>query len=189
MEMLRTSRRTLLSVGLAAMLALLPTTAAVAQAQGASQRHATLSVPVTGAAKDGSGTFSGTLNVQRFANQGGKVVAIGTLVGSMTPTGAAAAAATAVPTIVQAVAVPVDAAATTGTCEILNLVLGPLDLNLLGLQVHLNQVVLNITAVPGAGNLLGNLLCAVAGLLDGPPLPGANQIIPPPLNPLLANKP
>jgi hypothetical protein len=27
---------------------------------------------------------------------------------------------------------------------------------------------LNITAVPGAGNLLGNLLCAVAGLLDGP---------------------
>ena len=56
--------------------------------------------------------------------------------------------------------------ATTGTCEILNLVLGPLDLNLLGLQVHLNQVVLNITAVPGAGNLLGNLLCAVTHLLD-----------------------
>jgi len=24
-----------------------------------------------------------------------------------------------------------------------------------------------ITAVPGAGNLLGNLLCGVAGLLDG----------------------
>jgi hypothetical protein len=28
-------------------------------------------------------------------------------------------------------------------------------------------VVLNITAVPGAGNLLGNLLCAVANLLNG----------------------
>jgi hypothetical protein len=27
--------------------------------------------------------------------------------------------------------------------------------------------VLNITAVPGAGNLLGNLLCAVANLLNG----------------------
>ncbi len=25
-----------------------------------------------------------------------------------------------------------------------------------------------MTAVPGSGNLLGNLLCAVAGLLDGP---------------------
>jgi len=46
-------------------------------------------------------------------------------------------------------------------------VLGPLDLNLLGLMVHLNRVVLDITAQSGAGNLLGNLLCAVAGLLDG----------------------
>ena len=52
-------------------------------------------------------------------------------------------------------------------CDILNLVLGPLDLNLLGLEVHLNQVVLDIVAVTGAGNLLGNLLCAVVGLLDG----------------------
>ena len=52
-------------------------------------------------------------------------------------------------------------------CDILNLVLGPLDLDLLGLQVHLDRVVLNIVAQSGAGNLLGNLLCAVAGLLDG----------------------
>ena len=49
----------------------------------------------------------------------------------------------------------------------LNLVLGPLDLNLLGLEVHLSRVVLNIVAVTGANNLLGNLLCAVTGLLDG----------------------
>ena len=56
---------------------------------------------------------------------------------------------------------------TAASCDILNLVLGPLDLNLLGLEVHLNQVVLDIVAVSGAGNLLGNLLCAVAGLLDG----------------------
>ena len=46
------------------------------------------------------------------------------------------------------------------------LVLGPLDLNLLGLMVHLNQVVLDISAQPGAGNLLGNLLCAIANLLN-----------------------
>lgn len=52
-------------------------------------------------------------------------------------------------------------------CDVLNLVLGPLDLNLLGLQINLNRVVLDIVAVPGPGNLLGNLLCAVAGLLDG----------------------
>jgi hypothetical protein len=52
-------------------------------------------------------------------------------------------------------------------CGILHLELGPLDLDLLGLVVHLDQVVLDISAEPGAGNLLGNLLCAIAGLLDG----------------------
>ena len=52
-------------------------------------------------------------------------------------------------------------------CPILHLELGPLDLNLLGLRVQLNQVVLDITAERGPGNLLGNLLCAIAGLLDG----------------------
>lgn len=63
-------------------------------------------------------------------------------------------------------------ASRAAACDVLNLVLGPLDLNILGLRVQLNQVQLDITAVPGAGNLLGNLLCAVAGLLDGGPLAG-----------------
>ncbi len=63
-------------------------------------------------------------------------------------------------------------AANAAACDILNLVLGPLDLNLLGLEIHLQRVVLDIVAVAGAGNLLGNLLCAVAGLLDGGPLAG-----------------
>ena len=58
------------------------------------------------------------------------------------------------------------AAAQAGACDILHLALAPLDLDLLGLQVHRDKVVLNIVAQSGAGNLLGNLLCAVAGLLD-----------------------
>ena len=62
-------------------------------------------------------------------------------------------------------------------CNILNLVLGPLDLNILGLKVHLNRVLLNIIAESGVGQLLGNLLCAVAGLLDAGPLGGLlNQL-------------
>ena len=52
------------------------------------------------------------------------------------------------------------------TCDILHLVLGPLDLDLLGLQVHLDRVVLDIVAQSAAGQLLGNLLCSVAHLLD-----------------------
>jgi hypothetical protein len=62
-------------------------------------------------------------------------------------------------------------------CDILNLSLGPVDLNLLGLQVHLDNcnngpVTLDITAVSGGG-LLGNLLCNVDNLLNNPSNPNA----------------
>ena len=53
------------------------------------------------------------------------------------------------------------------TCPVLHLELGPLDLDVLGLRVQLNQVVVNINSIPEPGNLLGNLTCAVAHLLDG----------------------
>lgn len=63
-------------------------------------------------------------------------------------------------------------------CDVLNLDLGPLHLDLLGLVVDLAPVVLDITAVPGPGNLLGNLLCAVVSLLDFPGLLGViSQIL------------
>jgi hypothetical protein len=67
--------------------------------------------------------------------------------------------------VVQTVQLPVSAS--QASCPILSLTLGPLHLNLLGLVVDLNQVVLNITAQPGPGNLLGNLLCSLANLLNG----------------------
>jgi hypothetical protein len=54
-------------------------------------------------------------------------------------------------------------------CLILDLVLGPLDLNLLGLMIHLDRVHLRITADP-EGGILGSLLCSLAG---GPPPPPA----------------
>lgn len=54
------------------------------------------------------------------------------------------------------------------SCGILLLDLGPLHLDLLGLVVDLNEVVLDITGQTGSGNLLGNLLCALTGLLDVP---------------------
>lgn len=60
----------------------------------------------------------------------------------------------------------------TIACDVLNLDLGPLHLDVLGLVVDLAPVVLDITAVPGPGNLLGNLLCAVVSLLDFPGLLG-----------------
>jgi hypothetical protein len=57
---------------------------------------------------------------------------------------------------------------TRGVCDILHLELGPLDLNLLGLEVVLDDcaggpVVVDITGERGRGNLLGNLLCGLLG--------------------------
>ena len=142
-------------------------------------------IPVAGSLKDGTGTVAGQLNITRFeVKKDGKVrtlYAVGTFTGQITDAAGAVLASGG-----QEIALPVDvarsgadsgpsglrstsalAAAQLAACDILNLVLGPLDLNLLGLEVHLNQVVLDIVAQSGAGNLLGNLLCAVAGLLDG----------------------
>jgi hypothetical protein len=59
-----------------------------------------------------------------------------------------------VPTAGRAAQVP------AATCTILDLVLGPLHLDLLGLIVDLNRVHLTITANP-AGGVLGRLLCSL----------------------------
>ena len=78
---------------------------------------------------------------------------------------------------VTAPATPGQSTTVTGTqggaCDILNLSLGPVNLNLLGLVVNLDNcnngpVTVDVTAVPGAGNLLGNLLCNLANLLNTP---------------------
>jgi hypothetical protein len=67
-------------------------------------------------------------------------------------------------------------AAQSATGNILHLSLGPVDLNLLGLEVSLDNcaggpVTVDVGAQPGPGNLLGNLLNSLTHLLDGP----ANQ--------------
>jgi len=60
-----------------------------------------------------------------------------------------------------------DAVANDDTgSEVLMLDLRGLNLNLLGLDVSLSEVVLDVSAVEGEDNLLGNLLAAVTGLLD-----------------------
>jgi hypothetical protein len=61
-----------------------------------------------------------------------------------------------------AFSVPVQAvAAQAPTCSVLDLVLGPLHVDLLGLVVDLNKVHLTITANP-AGGVLGSLFCGLA---------------------------
>jgi len=115
------------------------------------------------------------LTVTGFSVVNNAIVATGTLTGSVLNR-----AGNVIGTVSQAVQVPL--ASTQGTCTVLTLTLGPLDLNLLGLQVHLNQVVLTITADP-AGGILGQLLCSLAGGLN---LGGTLQQIVGLLNQILA---
>jgi len=106
-----------------------------------------LSTPATG-------TVTGALlDITSFSRQGSSFSATGTISDA------------AGNVLANAVTFPMTIA--DATCEILDLELGPLDLDLLGLVVHLDRVNLEITAEQGPGNLLGNLLCAIAGLLDG----------------------
>jgi hypothetical protein len=58
-----------------------------------------------------------------------------------------------------------------GECQVLHLVLGPVHLDLLGLVVDLNKIVLDVTAIPGT--LLGNIFCQLTTPPPPPPPPPA----------------
>jgi hypothetical protein len=125
----------------------------------AQRRDSGITMPVTTIA-DSAVQFTGTFDLNRFVATDNGVAAVGTITGTLVD------ALGTTTTVVRTVVIPVEIA--QATCDILHLELGPLNLDLLGLVVNLNQVVLDIDAQAGAGNLLGNLLCAIVGLLDSP---------------------
>jgi len=116
-----------------------------------------VSVPVTGTTSKG-GKFTGTFAIKQFSVVNNQIVAVGTLTGTIQN-----GVGNVIGTILKTISMIVTFHG--ATCDILHLELGPLDLDLLGLQVHLDKVVLDITADP-SGGLLGSLLCAVANLLN-----------------------
>jgi hypothetical protein len=139
-----------------------------------------------------NGKFQGTATITQFANSGGKLVALGTLTGAiMDSTGnvvqsvaanfsapvsttsgptaapASASASGAASKTAGAAPPPAVTVAAAASCSILNLQVGAIHLDLLGLTLDTNQIMVNLTAVPGAGTLVGNLLCNVSHLLEG----------------------
>jgi hypothetical protein len=143
-----------------------------------------LALPVSGSVV-GGGVFDGTLTINRFARENGQLVAIGFVRGTITN-----AAGAVLQTGMRTVTLPVTVSSgvansaswavepglvpaawgggnggrwmTVQSCGILHLELGPLELNLLGLTVNLNRVVLDIGGAPG---LLGQLICQLLGIL------------------------
>ncbi len=55
---------------------------------------------------------------------------------------------------------------TQAVCDILLLDLAPIHLDLLGLVLDTSQITIDLSAQSGSGKLLGNLLCALLGILD-----------------------
>ena len=138
--------------------------------------NTSFSTPITATGTNALGqtlTFAGQFTLGSFQVVNGQLAAVGTVTGTLTN-----GATGEVTQITQQVILPLLGAQATGSCQILLLELGPLDLNLLGLMVHLDRVVLDVTAQSGPGNLLGNLLCGVAHLLDSnASLSGVAQVL------------
>ena len=90
----------------------------------------------------------------------------GQLVASGTATATVKGQTTTVPfTAPVNIALSEDQSAATD-CPVLDLTLGPINLDILGLVVETSPICLQIIAHPGE-ELLGDLLCSVAHLLDG----------------------
>jgi hypothetical protein len=139
-----------------------------------------LSVPITGSVT-GGGSFAGTLSIQRFAASGSATVAVAAIVGAVVnaPGGGR--------TGVRAnVSLPVTVTAAVGAAYrprgsafdgqgflfvsqacggALNVSIGGSAVNIMGVQVMLDPVVLDIGA--HSGGLIGSLVCQILGLPGG----------------------
>ena len=61
-----------------------------------------------------------------------------------------------------------------GKCDVLYLDIQPITLNLLGLEAETSAITVDINAIPGEENILGNLVCP-AGAADGSPAAVATE--------------
>jgi len=169
--------RALTYVTLAAFAIAMLITPPVSSAQTTPPTHGALTVPITGAkavvpGSNAASNFTGSFTIQQFIAQDDKLFAVGTVVGH-TATGRDIVAHGVQAEVTDIRSIGSETASNASgfqlaqaSCPILHLALGPINLNLLGLVVTTNQIVVDIVAQPGPGNLLGNLLCAVANLLN-----------------------
>jgi len=102
------------------------------------------------------------LKITSVTNDNGQLLASGTL-------GGQAFTAPVTLSIADTPTAPTGTAAAQAVpaTPILDLSLGPIHLDVLGLKVDTSKICLKIAAQPGNGNLLGNLLSDVANLLNG----------------------
>ena len=126
----------------------------------AAQTGGGLVVPIVNSTTNAVATITGVSVVN------GVLTATGTITGQVTTTTGAV-----LNLVNEPFSAPITNLQTGGTCRILTLDVGAIHLDLLGLVLDTAPIHLTLTAESGPGNLLGNLLCAVAHLLDNPSAP------------------
>src|SRR5215210_77396 len=151
-------------VAMAALVAIAALAFAASATSSTATARATNPTPATGTTSQ-VGAVTVKLTVNRFVKRGSRLYAVGTAITQFKPV---AEKAQDYPTKIvrRAFTAPVKKLkriqSAQRICPVLDLTLGPLDLNLLGLMVHLDRVHLTITA-DSNGGLLGSLLCSLAG--------------------------
>jgi hypothetical protein len=173
------------SVCVILLLSLVTTIPAWAQAPGS---RPALTLPVAGTFQ-GGGNFTGTISINRFEQRGAQIMAVGFVSGVLTRANRTLGTAVAgeiawrvavksgatnlagVPQREKAVLALVASrpaaprfmlAQSTPPCQVLDVALGPITVNLLGAQVDLSAVSLSLSGQTGP---LGDLVCAASDLL------------------------
>jgi len=162
-----------------------------AGAQRRPHQTAAVTLPATGTIV-GGGEFAGTITVNRFERRGNDIVAVGLVTGVLSRNGQTLGSAVA-GEVTWPVAVKAGgqllaggAARTPGTvlpaawspdarsdfrmlrvqaeaCQVVDVALGPVNVDVLGFQIALSPITLNLSGVTGTP--LGDLVCAVSDLL------------------------
>jgi hypothetical protein len=149
--------------------------AGTASAQSPAKTPLTKQIAVTGTKH-----FKGTYTIDRFTTRNDKLVAVGTLKGKLRKKGKTksvkrngvvmpAAVVGAGPKDLPGAIASQELPDLPNSCQVLNLTLQPISLNLLGLSVRTSLINVRIDAIPSmfpGGGLLGDLLCSVTNLLN-----------------------
>ena len=158
------------------------------QKQEPAAQGARVDVPFTATLGDQEGqVLNGVFAIQRFVHEGAQIIAVGKITATTTNTEGN------VQNFVTQARLPILSSTIPGdVCSVLHLALGPLDLDLLGRRVQLDEIALDITAQSVditaqavAENPLGNQLCSISGLLNGGGLTNAGARVTALLNQLI----
>jgi hypothetical protein len=118
-------------------------------------------------AKKGNAVFRGKFHIQEFREatqaEGGEIMAVGKLTGKVTD--GDKSKRVSLDNVAMPVTITSSEIQTRAICQVLNLVLGPINLNLLGLRLRTNTIRIRLTA-DSEGGILGSILCALAGGVD-----------------------